>query len=250
MKRIALVLGIIASLGISQIANATTTTYADKELNFATWTATANNNVDPLGVPSITSTSVTMDEFTLLKIVFNGTGITGHVNTVFSGDLFIDANADQTWDYVVRGLGKTLNAASPLSLDLFAFSTPLAIHAADTYVLSSYNPFDATNTSDATNYHLRSGLPVGLLPAVVGRDIGDVKYSSNGTGISFDFAAFNNNNSPLTFGADFIIGYAVTCANDVVYQEVPVPEPGTMMLLGLGMLGMAVYGKRRMNKEA
>lgn len=29
-----------------------------------------------------------------------------------------------------------------------------------------------------------------------------------------------------------------------------VPEPGTMMLLGLGMLGMAVYGKRRMNKEA
>lgn len=28
----------------------------------------------------------------------------------------------------------------------------------------------------------------------------------------------------------------------------PVPEPGTMMLLGIGMLGMAVYGKRRMNK--
>ncbi len=30
----------------------------------------------------------------------------------------------------------------------------------------------------------------------------------------------------------------------------PVPEPGTMMLLGLGMAGLAVYGKRRMNKEA
>ncbi|HIJ96367.1 MAG TPA: PEP-CTERM sorting domain-containing protein [Desulfuromonadales bacterium] len=29
-----------------------------------------------------------------------------------------------------------------------------------------------------------------------------------------------------------------------------VPEPGTMMLVGLGMLGMAVYGKRRQNKEA
>lgn len=29
-----------------------------------------------------------------------------------------------------------------------------------------------------------------------------------------------------------------------------VPEPGTMMLLGLGILGMAIYGKRRMNKEA
>lgn len=29
----------------------------------------------------------------------------------------------------------------------------------------------------------------------------------------------------------------------------PVPEPGTLMLLGIGMFGLAVYGKRRMNKE-
>ena len=30
----------------------------------------------------------------------------------------------------------------------------------------------------------------------------------------------------------------------------PVPEPGTMMLLGFGMLGLAIYGKRRSHKEA
>ena len=36
----------------------------------------------------------------------------------------------------------------------------------------------------------------------------------------------------------------------VTINSAPVPEPGTMALLGIGMLGMAVYGKRRMNKEA
>jgi hypothetical protein len=29
----------------------------------------------------------------------------------------------------------------------------------------------------------------------------------------------------------------------------PVPEPGTLMLLGIGMFSLAVYGKRRMNRE-
>jgi hypothetical protein len=35
----------------------------------------------------------------------------------------------------------------------------------------------------------------------------------------------------------------------VVFTQTPVPEPGTMMLLGFGMLGLAIFGKRRMNKE-
>lgn len=56
-------------------------------------------------------------------------------------------------------------------------------------------------------------------------------YSS----LSFDI-------SPNEYWHGFNIGADSTSA--------PVPEPGTMMLLGVGVLGLAVFGKRRMNKEA
>lgn len=51
--------------------------------------------------------------------------------------------------------------------------------------------------------------------------------------------------------ADYNGGNSAKFATDrPSVPENPVPEPGTMMLLGFGMLGLAVYGKRRMNKNA
>jgi hypothetical protein len=58
--------------------------------------------------------------------------------------------------------------------------------------------------------------------------------------------------SAIAFGSGLsgtIFHNTMECGNDnLLGQAAPVPEPGTMMLLGLGMLGMAVYGKRRMNR--
>ena len=51
--------------------------------------------------------------------------------------------------------------------------------------------------------------------------------------------------SPL-FGDFVLASSSLTAYGD--NGSAPVPEPGTMMLLGAGLLGLAVYGKRRMNK--
>jgi hypothetical protein len=243
MKRIALVLGIVASLAVSQIANATpyTQTFADSNLNWATWTASSNNDVDAFGSPDIASTSVTMETVgqlqQLQKITFN---LDSFNRDVFSGDLFIDTSSDQKWDYVVRSLGKTPNGTS--SVGLYAIN--VGIHDTSAYQMSYYyDPISPLAPS-----YFRSDLPVGL-KTTPNSFIGNVGYSANSTSIAFDFTGLPQNNQ-LFFDSEFTIGYQVTCANDVVYQQIPVPEPGTMALLGFGMLGLAIFGKRKMNKEA
>jgi len=59
--------------------------------------------------------------------------------------------------------------------------------------------------------------------------------------------------SDVVLGIEDLYGLGDKDFDDMVVgitDVAPVPEPGTMVLLGFGMFGLAIYGKRRMNKDA
>lgn len=107
-----------------------------------------------------------------------------------------------------------------------------------------------------------SGIQPGS-PATIVQDVTSTQAPANGKGIGYGdvtggtfYNAFNSNSMN---GHDLLFDFTVQFPplgslwdqriNDPVTGNV-VPEPGTMVLLGFGMLGMAIYGKRRMsNKE-
>ncbi len=102
--------------------------------------------------------------------------------------------------------------------------------------------------SSGNKYYTQDNLNAANTARSLSYLINDVYYDKNAGLTKYDTQFTGNNDWIFAFDAtgdgDF------TDAVFVIEDMNPVPEPGTIVLLGAGMLCLAIYGKRRMNKDA
>jgi hypothetical protein len=205
---------------------------------------TADDTRDTIGTPDLLGGTATFDDAT-----GHLTGVsidyTGHFSPVASGnarvipgDLFLDVGSDGHWDYVVK-----LVAGSQTPVADYASISILDVSA---IVGPSYRMSGSDNSGYWSGYGVRDRHPyawdAGGTPVGTGSLTGFDQLASGGT-LAFDLGIGLPVNGSLT------IGFAPSCANDVLLETVsaPVPEPTGALIFGIGLAAVA-RGQRALRR--
>jgi PEP-CTERM motif len=170
-------------------------------------------------------------------------------DTVLNDVNLNNGNPNYFFIFDITGSGDPLNV---LSVPSNLFHPVSGLNQINSAILSLHFTFNG-NTTQTANISLDNIIPATAF-TIADKDFDLVataidKLNTDGT-LQLDIlrtdGTFKLINSTLTAtGVD-----NTTTPTDITLSATAVPEPSTMMLLGVGMLSLVVYGKRRMNKEA
>ena len=203
---------------------------------------------DEINLFNIRNMIVNIDDYTgAVQIKIRTDYIDGSRTTNY-GDLFISTNGWKPF------------GTSPYKTDIygngeaweFAFNTNAKkiYKTADTSILTSNSFFDSVNGSvahDPDNWYRRdqevqinpgSAVPVSTGETSFSQTIGYLTYAFSLSDLGISVAE----------GYDLGFRWTMTCANDIIeggVSKVPVPEPATMILMGMGLLGISATLRKK-----